>query len=103
VWWIGTGLQQTIQNDAQGRGKIYLDIGGKEGEVIVSFVQHLTTNLDTGHQVYLQGVRQVQAGLLDKGYRLYESLLYVEDAEAIHHESAWAKRLPDALRFLIPH
>ena len=28
-------------------------------------------------------------------------LRYVEEAEGIHHESAWARRLPDALRFLL--
>jgi predicted alpha/beta superfamily hydrolase len=28
-------------------------------------------------------------------------LLYVEEEGGIHHESAWARRLPAALRFLL--
>jgi len=38
--------------------------------------------------------------LLDKGYRPGEDLLYVEERRALHHESAWARCLPAALRFL---
>jgi periplasmic divalent cation tolerance protein len=30
-----------------------------------------------------------------------ENLLYVEEEGGIHHESAWARRLPAALRFLL--
>ena len=36
-----------------------------------------------------------------KGYRPGENLLYVEEEGGIHHESSWARRLPDALRFLL--
>jgi predicted alpha/beta superfamily hydrolase len=39
--------------------------------------------------------------LIKKGYIPGQSLLYVEDEGAIHHESAWARRLPQALRFLL--
>jgi len=38
--------------------------------------------------------------LVAAGLREGTDLRYVEDLEAMHHESAWAKRLPDALRFL---
>lgn len=30
-----------------------------------------------------------------------ERLRYVHDEDAIHHESEWARRLPDAIRFLL--
>jgi pullulanase len=39
--------------------------------------------------------------LVRKGYRDGENVLYVEEDGAPHHESAWARRLPDALRWLL--
>jgi hypothetical protein len=35
--------------------------------------------------------------LLDKGY----DVRYVEEEDGAHNEEAWARRLPDALRFLL--
>jgi hypothetical protein len=40
-------------------------------------------------------VQLVAAGLVEGA-----DLRFVEDPDAIHHESAWARRLPGALRFL---
>ena len=40
-------------------------------------------------------------GVRRKGYRPGESLRYIEEEGGVHHESAWARRLPDALRFLL--
>ena len=37
----------------------------------------------------------------DIGFAEGDDLHYVEDREGIHRESSWAKRLPDALRFLL--
>ena len=60
-------------------GKIYLDNGARE---------------PTARWMY---------GLLfKKGYRRDVDLKYVVEPEAEHTESAWARRLPDALRFLLP-
>jgi predicted alpha/beta superfamily hydrolase len=101
AFWIGTGLSDTIQQYAQGTGKIYLDVGGKEGEVIVGAAPHLMDVVDA-HDIYLQGVRVLRDALVSKGYQVGDTLLYVEDAEALHNEPAWAQRLPDALRFLLP-
>jgi hypothetical protein len=39
--------------------------------------------------------------LLDIGFAEGDDLRYVEDREGIHRETSWAKRLPDALRFLL--
>jgi hypothetical protein len=40
--------------------------------------------------------------LLDrKGYGLGRDLQYQEEQEATHNEAAWARRLPNALRFLL--
>jgi predicted alpha/beta superfamily hydrolase len=42
----------------------------------------------------------MNALLKRQGYRTGETMFYVEEEGAIHHESAWARRLPAALRFL---
>jgi predicted alpha/beta superfamily hydrolase len=70
-------------------GKIYMDIGTNEGGVSVT------------PDMYVQGARRMADLLTHKGYRTGHDLLYSEDVGAIHHESAWARRLPDALRFLL--
>jgi len=99
VFW--TGLQNTVDAVKQVTGKIYLDMGGKEGVVILGIAPHLTQVLEEAHQIYLDGVRQLRDGLLKNGYITDKTLLYVEDLEAYHNEPAWAKRLPNALRFLL--
>ncbi|PJF28605.1 MAG: esterase [Phototrophicales bacterium] len=99
VFW--TGLDEMVRVRARGDGRVYLDMGGKEGEVIFNIAPLMATTLEEAHAVYLNGVRQLRDDLVAGGYVLGQSLLYVEDLQAIHHESAWSKRLPDALRFLL--
>jgi hypothetical protein len=41
--------------------------------------------------------------LVEKGYRLGEDLMWVEEELGAHHESAWARRFRDALPFLLPN
>jgi predicted alpha/beta superfamily hydrolase len=101
VYFITDGLQRTISERADGAGRVYLDIGGKEGEVVQRLVPGGEQNLDAAHRAYVDGVRGLRDGLLARGYRLNETLLYVEDADAPHNEAAWAQRLPVALRFLL--
>ncbi len=78
--WIGGGA---IMGDVKAApftpGKIYLDNGTRE-----------------------MSARQMNALLLSKGYRRDVDLKYVVEQDAEHTESAWARRLPDALRFLLP-
>ena len=75
--------------------KIYMDVGTDEAR-----------NMDLGidkkilSRQYLETVRYMRDVLIQKGYDSDASLMYVEDLDAIHHETAWRKRLPDALRFL---
>jgi len=98
AYWFGyNGLLDTIQQRANGSGKIYLDVGTKEGEVLDKW-QIPADNLD---HAYVEGVRQLRDALISKGYHLDSSLLYVEETDANHHENAWARRLPAALRFLL--
>lgn len=41
--------------------------------------------------------------LLENGYQLGPNFQYCLDEGAIHHESAWAARLPQVFQFLFPH
>ena len=79
-FWVGHGA---IYGDVEAApfvpGKLYLDNGTRE-----------------------PSVRRMNALLLKKGYRRDVDVKYVVEAEAEHTESAWARRLPDALRFLLP-
>lgn len=45
--------------------------------------------------------RRVRDALLARGFVLDRDLHYVEERNARHNEAAWARRLPDALRFLL--
>jgi predicted alpha/beta superfamily hydrolase/uncharacterized protein involved in tolerance to divalent cations len=95
--WGKQGIFPFVTQSASAPGKIYIDVGTAEGTGLVadpqsqrSFAEH-----------YVQQVRRMNALLKRKGYRIGETLLYVEEEGAIHHESAWARRLPAALRFLL--
>lgn len=99
IYWLG--LDEAVKTRTHGKGRVYLDIGGKEGEVILGIAPNMATHVEEAHAVYLNGVRQLRDDLVAGGYILEQSLLYVEDLEALHNEPTWGKRLPNALRFLL--
>ncbi|MCA9913627.1 MAG: alpha/beta hydrolase [Anaerolineae bacterium] len=103
AYWFGfSGLVQTIQEHANGHGKIYLDVGTQEGATLDYWMERYRMNIVDTHAEYVRGVRELRDELQKQGYTLGENLRYIEDEGAIHREEAWAKRLPDALRFLLP-
>ena len=79
AFWIGGGaIYQYVEQQPFVQGKIYLDNGTRE-----------------------QSARRMKQMLLSKGYRLKRDLLHVVETDGEHNEAAWARRLPDALRFLL--
>src|SRR5213075_1732830 len=57
--------------------------------------------LDTGtHEPGWERARLLCEALVEKGWRLYDDLVYFEDEGAGHSEAAWAHRLEAVLRFL---
>ena len=64
-------------------GRIYLDVGRREGEAT------------------LEDARRLRDLLLAKGYRNGEQVRYVEDGAGSHEEAAWGRRLRAALPFLL--
>jgi predicted alpha/beta superfamily hydrolase len=98
AYWFGSsGLLQTIAAHANGQGWVWLDVGTHEGTTLEKWYG-VTENADLR---YVEGVRQLRDALLARRYTLHETLMYVEEDGAPHHESAWARRLPNALRFLL--
>ena len=64
-------------------GRLYLDVGLREGEQTVALA------------------RRLRELLLAKGYEPRRDFRWVEDKDGVHHESAWGRRFRQALPFLL--
>jgi predicted alpha/beta superfamily hydrolase len=84
-WFAGGRILETVERIGPPHGRLYLDIGGKEGR---------------NGSAYMRGVRRLADLLRAKGYN-DDNFLYVEDPQGQHNEQSWARRLPAALRFLL--
>lgn len=83
--WLGDGaIFSFIERAPFSPGKLYLDVGDREG------ARHVANALE-------------MRDLLEaKGYRPGRDLLWVEEEMGHHHEAAWARRFQAALPFLVP-
>jgi predicted alpha/beta superfamily hydrolase len=78
-YWVANGaIHALVQKSPKVAGRIYLDHGTRENSP----------------------ARMCDI-LLKKGYRLNRDLTFVREEDGEHNEAAWARRLPDALRFLL--
>jgi predicted alpha/beta superfamily hydrolase len=78
--WVGGGaIYRVVQERPFVGGRLYLDNGTRE-----------------------PSARKMKAALSSKGYVTDHTLKYVAETDGEHNEAAWARRLPDALRFLLP-
>ena len=76
--------------------RVYVDVGGREGAH--RDTEALRRELS---RRYRDDARRLVAQLRVNGFRDGRDLLYVEDPDAVHHETAWAARGPGMLRFLL--
>jgi predicted alpha/beta superfamily hydrolase len=82
--WFGDGeIFRFVESAPYVRGRIYLDVGTREGEGT------------------LANARQMRDLLLARGYRRGRDLMWVEDKGGMHNEAAWGRRLRKALPFLV--
>jgi predicted alpha/beta superfamily hydrolase len=95
-WFAGGALFAWLLRQSYVPGKIYLDAG--TAEVPRRFSRLLPRYIA---QPVAADARRAADILVTLGYRLSEEVVYVEDEGAAHNETAWARRLPDALRFLL--
>lgn len=85
VWWDGCtvlDMVQALDDNARPPLKIWLDTGTDEPG--------------------WERARYLRDALIEKGWRMYDDLEYVEDEGAGHNEAAWSHRIDAALRFLYP-
>jgi len=83
LWFANRAVFDYVENAPFSAGKIYLDIGTREG------VQTLAD------------VRRMRDLLVKKGYRLRRDLFYVEESGAAHEEAAWRRRIRFAVPFFL--
>lgn len=83
IWFGGQRILTFVEESRAPRGRVYLDAGTAEGPET------------------LRNTRALARILRRKGYTPRDSLRYIEASGHQHREQDWAKRLPDALEFLL--
>jgi predicted alpha/beta superfamily hydrolase len=83
LWFGDRRIFRFVESAGYVRGRIYLDVGTREGEGTLS------------------NAREMRDLLLAKGYRRGRDLMWVEDKGGMHNEAAWGRRLKPALPFLL--
>jgi predicted alpha/beta superfamily hydrolase len=97
LWFAQEAILPYVQLAGAPAGRIHLDLGTHEGadtRIVPGAVPTYTSR-------YLAAAHRMHDLLERKGYRPGHELQYHEEEEATHNEAAWARRLPDALRFLL--
>jgi predicted alpha/beta superfamily hydrolase len=83
LWYAERAIFEAVKTAPFQPGRIYLDVGRREGEGT------------------LADARRLRDLLLAKGYRKGDQLRYVEDRAGGHEEASWGQRLRAALPFLL--
>lgn len=90
LWWSGDEMFAYARKHATGHGRIWMDTGDAESEEGRPELARL----------YVDGVERMHAILRERGYG-DDNLRTLVEPGGMHREAAWARRLPDALRFLL--
>ena len=85
IWFAGSAILDYVRRQSHAGGRIYIDVGMKEGQKTLDDVMLLRDILE------------------EKGYRNLHDLLCVVDTAGDHSERAWARRLQREFRFLLGH
>lgn len=83
LWFAGRRIFSTLAESSHTPGRIYLDIGGREGSAA------------------LDDARRMRDALIARGYTLGPELRWVEDPDGRHNEVDWGRRFGEALPFLL--
>jgi predicted alpha/beta superfamily hydrolase len=97
LWFAQGAIVPYVQRMPFAPGRLYLDAGTHEGS-------DTRRSRGSPHKYvsrYLSAIQRMRDLLHQKGYRVGHELCYVEEENALHNEAAWARRLPNALRFLL--
>ena len=88
-WWNDDALFDVVEREAPPDARIYLDVGDQEWN-----------DGDDTRAAYVDGFRRMTTLLRARGFD-ERTLRAVLEQGGAHHERDWARRLPDALRFLL--
>ena len=88
LWFAGGAVFETVERAPFADSRIYMDVGAAE--------HHDAER----RRAYVARFERMVALLEAKGYGP-DRFRHLVDPRGTHHESAWARRLPDALRFLL--
>lgn len=87
LWFANGALLDLVARSprvpGEGAGRLYLDVGMREGEQTVALA------------------RRLRDLLLTQGFEPSRDFRWVEDKDGVHHESAWGRRFREALPFLL--
>lgn len=83
LWYGNDAIFDWMQDAPFVPGRIYLDVGTREGQRTLSNARAMRDLLET------------------KGYRRGRDLKWVEDQDGMHNEAAWGRRFKKALPFLL--
>lgn len=83
VRWNRDRIIRLIDEGRMPPARVHVDMGGREWRGM------------------MDDARRLRDALIGRGWVEGRDLHYVEERYATHHEEAWARRLPDALRFLL--
>jgi len=83
LWIAGRSIFSTLAASSHTAGRIYLDIGAREGKGA------------------LEDAHRMRDALIEHGYALGPELRWVEDPDGRHNEVDWGRRFGEALPFLL--
>lgn len=91
LWVARSAVFDHVRNAPYNEGRLYLDIGTRE----------LPRQMRQYATAFGDSVTALRDALNERGYRSSDRLKFVKDRGGEHNEASWARRLPDALRFLL--
>lgn len=95
-WFARGAIYSYVESASYLPGRIYLDAGTRE-----MGGSRTRPSERARSRRYYASVRRMKRILIRKGYRPIRDLMHVEEKWANHNEAAWARRLPDAIRFFL--
>ncbi|MCG8346536.1 MAG: hypothetical protein MI924_01990 [Chloroflexales bacterium] len=97
LWFAGGAMFNYIHKVGHIPGRVYLDVGTHE----IIGAQSERLMMQAFARRYSSNVHRMYSLLVTKGFRPGQDIRYVEEPGGEHNEAAWARRLPNALQFLL--
>lgn len=91
LWVARQAMTDLVRRAPFNEGRLYLDVGLRE----------LPRKYNRFGNSVAEAVWMLRDQLQERGYTGTRRLKYVEDRGGEHNEAAWARRLPEAIRFLL--